>query len=155
MATAFKELTIARAHEGYRSGEFTSRQVVEYYLDRIARLDKDENGPKLNAILAMSPTALAEADELDLHLQKTSTLQGPLHGIPVVVKDQADTKGITTTYGSVVAKNNVPSEDATLITKLKESGAIVLAKTAMPGKRRASDSKVPVTDLIYRLGGIL
>lgn len=137
MATALKELTIARAHEGYRSGKFTSRQVVEYYLERITQLDKDENGPKLNAILAISPTALAEADELDSHLKTSSTLKGPLHGIPVAVKDQADTKGITTTYGSVVAKDNVPSEDATLVAKLKQSGAIVLAKTAMPGKRHA------------------
>ncbi len=133
MDTQLKELTVARAHDGYRSGKFTTRQVVEYHLERIQKLDKADSGPHLNSILAVSSTALAEADALDAHLKTTSELKGSLHGIPVVIKDQADTKCLTTTYGSIVAKDNVPSEDATLVAKLKAAGAIVLAKTTMPG----------------------
>ncbi|KIW42117.1 uncharacterized protein PV06_05702 [Exophiala oligosperma] len=132
MALQFRELTISKAHDGYRSGNFTARQVVEYYLDRIQRLDKDASGPNLNSILAVSSTALAEADALDTHLKSTSSLKGSLHGIPVVIKDQADTADLTTTYGSIVAKDNVPKEDAALVAKLKAAGAIVLAKTTMP-----------------------
>ncbi|KAK6380102.1 hypothetical protein LTS17_005290 [Exophiala oligosperma] len=132
MALQFRELTISKAHDGYRSGNFTARQVVEYYLDRIQRLDKDASGPNLNSILAVSSTALAEADALDTHLKSTSSLKGSLHGIPVVIKDQADTADLTTTYGSIVAKYNVPQEDAALVAKLKAAGAIVLAKTTMP-----------------------
>ncbi|KAJ9633875.1 hypothetical protein H2204_006661 [Knufia peltigerae] len=132
MALQFRELTISKAHDGYGSGNFTARQVVEYYLDRIQRLDKDASGPNLNSILAVSSTALAEADALDTHLKSTSSLKGSLHGIPVVIKDQADTADLTTTYGSIVAKYNVPKEDAALVAKLKAAGAIVLAKTTMP-----------------------
>ncbi|KIW20711.1 hypothetical protein PV08_01288 [Exophiala spinifera] len=132
MASELRELTVLAAHDGYKSGRFTARQVVEYYLDRIQRLDKDPNGPNLNSILAVSTTALAEADALDAHLKSTSSLKGGLHGIPVVIKDQADTKGLTTTYGSIVAKDNVPKEDAALVARLKAAGAIVLAKTTMP-----------------------
>jgi Asp-tRNA(Asn)/Glu-tRNA(Gln) amidotransferase A subunit family amidase len=133
MDAQLKELTIARAHDGYRSGKFTTRQVVEYYLERIQKLDKADSGPNLNSILAVSDIALAEADALDTHLKTTSELKGSLHGIPVLIKDQANTKGLTTTYGSVVAKGNVPNEDATLVAKMKAAGAIVLAKTTMPG----------------------
>lgn len=136
MAASLTELTITEAQKGYLERKFTARQVVEYYLDRIQRYDKEDAGPKINSILAVSSTALAEADVLDSHLQSTSSLKGPLHGIPVVVKDQANTKGIPTTYGSIIAKDNVPEEDATIIAKLKAAGAIILAKTTMPGESR-------------------
>ncbi|KAK5195664.1 hypothetical protein LTR92_004604 [Exophiala xenobiotica] len=132
MDAQLKELTVARAHDGYRSGKFTTRQVVEYYLERIQELDKADSGSNLNSILAVSDAALAEADALDTHLKTTSEFKGPLHDIPILIKDQANTKGLTTTYGSVVAKDNVPNEDATLVAKLKAAGAIVLAKTTMP-----------------------
>ncbi|KIV77332.1 hypothetical protein PV11_09136 [Exophiala sideris] len=132
MDASFKELTIARAHDGYRSGDFTARQVVEYYLQRIQKLDKSAGGPHLNSILGVSTTSLSEAEALDEHFKSTSALKGSLHGIPVVVKDQAATKGLVTTYGSIVAKDYVPAEDATLVAKLKAAGAIVLAKTTMP-----------------------
>ncbi|KIW74471.1 hypothetical protein Z517_12411 [Fonsecaea pedrosoi CBS 271.37] len=132
MDTSLKELTIARAQKGYRDGTFTARQVVEYYLHRIKTIDQADDGPKLNSTLAVSSPALAEADALDAHLKSTSELKGPLHGIPVVVKDQASTKGLTTTYGSIVAKDYIPEQDATLVAKLKAAGAIILAKTTMP-----------------------
>jgi Asp-tRNA(Asn)/Glu-tRNA(Gln) amidotransferase A subunit family amidase len=85
-------------------------------------------------LLAQSGTALEEADKLDAHFKDTGTFIGPLHGIPVIVKDQAETKGIATTYGSIIAKNHVPLEDSTVVKKLKDAGAIILAKSTMPGK---------------------
>ena len=88
----------------------------------------------LNAILAISETALDEAEELDRYWINRNNLIGPLHGIPVIVKDSIATAGLTTTYGSVKAKGNVPEQDATIITKLKEAGAIILAKSTMPGR---------------------
>jgi amidase len=128
-----EELTIASAHAAYKAGTYTCHDLVSAYFARIKSLDTDPNGPHLNSILAQSSTALDEASALDAHLSKTGELLGPLHGIPVVVKDQAQTKGLVTTYGSVAAKDHVPSEDATVVKKLKTAGAVVLAKTTMPG----------------------
>ncbi|ETN43035.1 uncharacterized protein HMPREF1541_02193 [Cyphellophora europaea CBS 101466] len=125
-----EQLTIAKAHEGFRSGSFSSHALVSYYLGRIEALDKA--GPKLNAILAISPSALQDAAALDQYLKERGELKGPLHGIPVLIKDQAATAGLETTYGSVAAKGHIPKEDATLVKKLRGAGAIVLAKTSMP-----------------------
>lgn len=126
-----EELTVNRAHESFHLGTFTAQELASYYLDRIQSIDR--SGPSLNGILAISSTAVAEAEDLDKHLSETGEFKGPLHGIPVIVKDQAATKGLTTTYGSVKAKDNVPTEDATLVRKLKDAGAIVIAKSSMPG----------------------
>ena len=65
-------------------------------------------------------------------MRKTGKLSGPLHGIPVAVKDQAETKGLATSFGSIALKGYVPTEDATLVVKLKEAGAIILGKTTLP-----------------------
>ena len=124
------ELTIAKAHQAYSNGDYTCKDLVQAYLARIEAIDK--NGPTLGAILALSSTALQEADALDKHYQTTKEHTGPLHGIPVLLKDQAETAGLVTTYGSIVAKDNIPSSDATVVRKLKAAGAIVLAKTSMP-----------------------
>lgn len=132
MTDPLRELTVDKAHEGYKSGSFTIRQVVQYFLDRIESVDK--NGPKINSILGVSSTALAEADELDAQLKSSGQLRGSLYGIPVIVKDQAATKDLATTYGSITAKDNIPTVDATVIAKLKAAGAIILAKSTMPGK---------------------
>lgn len=125
-----EELTIEKAHQGFQAGSFSCRDLISYYLQRIDTVDRA--GPKLNAILAISPTAQQEADSFDAHLKATGKLKGPLHGIPVVVKDQAATAGLTTTYGSVAAKDHIPAEDATLVKKLRDAGAVILAKTTMP-----------------------
>ncbi|KAF2670262.1 amidase [Microthyrium microscopicum] len=123
------ELTIDQVHSAYKNGTFTCRQLVEAYLERIELLDK--NGPKLNAITAVSVFALDEADALDGKLKASGEFVGPLHGIPVIVKDQCDTIGIETTYGNITCKH-VPTTDATLVKKLKDAGAVVLAKSTMP-----------------------
>ena len=136
MASSIKldELTISQIHEAYKKGDYTCHELVQAYFDRIEAIDKQ--GPKLGAVLAISSTALEEADALDEQLKTSSKFIGPLHGVPVLLKDQAETKGLATTYGSIVARNckNVPTEDATVVKKLKKAGAVVLGKTTMPGK---------------------
>ncbi len=124
------ELTVEQAHAAFRDGSLTARALVEHYLGRIAGLDRE--GPQLNAVLAVSPTALDDADRLDAELARTGTLSGPLHGIPVVLKDQVETAGLTTTFGNELAADYVPERDATVVTRLREAGAVVLAKTTMP-----------------------
>jgi Amidase len=126
-----EELTVDKAHQAFRSGNFTALDLVIHYLERIDKIDK--SGPNLNGVLAVNLTAASEASALDKHLKETGDFKGPLHGIPVIVKDQAATAGLTTTYGSVKAQDNVPTKDATLVKKLKDAGAVVLAKSTMPG----------------------
>lgn len=124
-----QELTISQAQQGLRAGSFTARDLAAAFLDRIDKLDK--HGPRFNSTMAISSTVLEEAAALDDYFQRHGCFKGKLHGIPVLVKDQADTKGIVTTYGSAVAQKNIPDEDATVVTKLKEAGALILGKTTM------------------------
>ncbi|RZK72757.1 MAG: amidase [Rhodococcus sp. (in: high G+C Gram-positive bacteria)] len=125
-----QEATIDSVQQAYRDGTATARDVVQAYLDRIAALDQD--GPRLNSVITVSDTALDDADALDRSFGLTGELAGPLHGVPVLVKDQAATAGIRTTFGNKNAANYVPTEDATAIKKLKDAGAIILGKTTMP-----------------------
>jgi amidase len=125
------ELTIDKIHSAYRNGTFNCRQLVAAYYERINSVDK--TGPKLNALVAHSTTALEEADTLDSYFKTSLKFVGPLHGIPIIVKDQCDTIGIETTYGNICCKH-VPTKDATLVKNLKTAGAVILAKSTMPGK---------------------
>jgi amidase len=119
------EATIEDVHNAYRSGRLTSHQLVQLYLDRIAAYDK--KGPGINAIITINPKALEEADRLDAAF-KTSGFVGPLHGIPVILKDQMDAKGMPTTLGSILFKEYYPDRDAFVSEKLRKAGAIILAK---------------------------
>lgn len=124
-----EEATIDGIHAAFAAGTLTAEALTAAYLDRIARLDAA--GPTINSVISTNPAALAEARALDAEFAATGTLR-PLHGIPVVVKDQVETKGIPTTFGSIAQDGYMPEADATAITKLKAAGAIILAKTAMP-----------------------
>ena len=124
-----EELTIAQAHNGFKTGTWTCEGLTRAFLDRIQTYDR--SGPCINSTLALSTTAIAEASALDEYYRTNGRFIGRLHGIPIVVKDQADTKGIETRYGSAAAKGNIPTEDAFVVKKLKAAGAIVLAKTTM------------------------
>ena len=104
-----QEATIDSVQQAYRDGTATARDVVQAYLDRIAALD--HAGPELNSVITVSETALDEADALDRAFAAT----GELHGVPVLVKDQAATAGIRTTFGNINAADYVPTEDATAI----------------------------------------
>src|SRR5690349_7008848 len=130
MAATFNllETTIADVHAAYRAGHLTARQLVDLYLERIDAYDK--NGPALNAIITVNPQAPAEADRLDA-AYKSSGFVGPLHGIPIVLKDQADAKGMPTTLGSLLFKDYYPDRDAFVVEKLKKAGAIILAKATL------------------------
>ncbi len=130
MAFRLEEATIDDIHGAFRSGELTCRRLVEMYLARIEAYDK--NGPELNAIITVNPKVRDEADELDRSFGRDGGFVGPLHGIPVLVKDQAETAGIRTTFGSVAFEGYVPEEDATAVRRLKEAGALILAKTNLP-----------------------
>lgn len=121
------EATIADIHRAFRSGKLTCRQLVEAYLKRIAAYDQVT---KLNAIVVINPNALAEADKLDAEFKRTKKLR-PLHGIPVIVKDNFDTKDLQTTGGSAALKGSIPLDDAFQVRKIREAGAIVLAKSNM------------------------
>src|SRR5213593_2563990 len=122
------ETTIDEVGRAYQSGQLTARQLVQLYLDRIEAYDK--KGPTINAIITVNPRALEEANRLDAAL-KTSRLVGPLHGVPIIIKDQADVKGMPTTLGSVLFKNYYPDRDAFVVEKLKKAGAIILAKSTL------------------------
>jgi len=122
------ETTIADIHSAIRSGQLTARQLVQTYLDRIEAYDK--NGPALNAIVTLNPKALDEADRVDAAF-KSSGFVGPLHGIPIIIKDQADAKGMPTTLGSLLFKDYYPDRDSFVVEKLKKAGAIILAKATL------------------------
>lgn len=123
------EATIADLQEAYAADAITVRDVVRAHLDRIAAYDR--KGPALGAIILNNPDALAEAERLDDHWRKTGTLAGPLHGIPVLVKDNYDVAGLQTTGGSAALIGWVPGRDATVVAKLRAAGAVILAKTTM------------------------
>lgn len=124
-----EEATIASLHEAILSGQTTCVAIVDAYLARIAAYDR--NGPALAAILAINPQARDIAARLDAHFARTGELTGPLHGIPVAVKDNYNTTDMPTSGGNVLFKDLVPPVESTLTRKLREAGAIILAKTNM------------------------
>jgi Asp-tRNA(Asn)/Glu-tRNA(Gln) amidotransferase A subunit family amidase len=126
---AVAEATIDDIHAAYRDGRATAVQVTQAHLDRIAAYDR--TGPALGAVIVTNPQALADAAALDAHLHKTGTMAGPLHGIPVLVKDNYDVAGLQTTGGSRALVGWVPARDSTVVAKLRAAGAVILAKTTM------------------------
>ena len=122
------ETTIDKVHAAYKSGQLNARQLVQMYLERIEAYDK--KGPAINAIITINPNALEEADRLDAAF-KASGFVGPLHGIPIIIKDQADSKGMRTTLGSLLFQDYYPDRDAFVVDKLKKAGAIILAKATL------------------------
>ena len=121
-----EEATIADVHRAMKEGRLTAHQLVQTYLDRIAAYDKA--GPRFNAVLILNSKALEEADRLDGILRK-SGLSGPLHGIPVFVKDAIATTDMPTAGGSLSLKGFVPRHEATIVSRLKAAGAIIMGKT--------------------------
>jgi len=122
------EATIDDIHAAYRAGILTARQLVQMYLDRIAAYDK--KGPAINAIISLNSAALEEADRLDAAFRRTGFV-GPLHGIPVIMKDQADIKGMPTTLGSALFKDYMPERDCFVVSELKKAGVIFLGKATL------------------------
>ncbi|MDZ4762855.1 MAG: amidase [Alphaproteobacteria bacterium] len=109
------------------SGATTSEKLTQFYLDRIAAVD--DSGPMLNAVIALNPDALAHARELDAR-RAAGTLLGPLHGVPVLIKDNIETLDeMATTAGSLALKDNITHRDAPLVARLRAGGAVILGKT--------------------------
>lgn len=125
-----EETTIETVHGALRAGQITVRELVAAYLRRIET--HDQQGAALNAVVTTNPRALAEAAALDESFGRSGQLQGALHGIPVLLKDNIDTADLPTSYGSVAFATHLPPRDATVVTRLRAAGAIVLGKTTLP-----------------------
>jgi Asp-tRNA(Asn)/Glu-tRNA(Gln) amidotransferase A subunit family amidase len=122
------ETTIGDIHRAYRSGALTPRRLVQMYLDRIDAYDK--KGPAINSVIYLSDRALVEADQLDAAFRKFGPV-GPLHGIPILIKDQVDVAGMPTTLGSVLFEGYMPAGEAFVIKQLRKAGAIFLGKVTL------------------------
>ena len=122
------EASIADIHRALREGRLTCRQLVDSYLARIEAYDKQ--GPALNAIVVVNPGIRAEADEMDRRY-RASGPAGPLHCVPVIVKDNFDTVGLQTAAGSLSLAGFVAEKDAYQVGRIKEAGALVIAKSNM------------------------
>jgi len=123
-----REATIADINRAFDNGALTSEKLVQLYLNRIQAYD--EQGPKLNALISINPNALARARELDQERQQKGP-RSPLHGIPIILKDNYDTADLPTAAGSVLLQGSLPADDAFTVQKLREAGAIILAKANM------------------------
>jgi Asp-tRNA(Asn)/Glu-tRNA(Gln) amidotransferase A subunit family amidase len=122
------EATIAQVHDAMKAGRLTCRELVGSYLKRIEAYDK--NGPAINSIVIVNPEVEKQADDLDRRFAQ-SGLTGPLHCVPVIVKDNFETKGLQTTDGALAFAGYLPDKDAFEVKRVKEAGALVLAKSNM------------------------
>ena len=122
------EATIDDIHAAFRAKQLTCRTLVELYLRRIEAYDK--TGLRLNAVQTVNPHALQDADRLDTAFASKGPV-GPLHCIPTLVKDQVETSDMPTSFGSVLFKDFVPRRDATVVARLRNAGAVIVAKTTM------------------------
>ena len=120
------ELSLAAARDRMIAGTLTARALTQAYLDRIAIVD--DGGPQLNAVIEISPSALKDADALDAE-RKAGRVRGPLHGIPVLLKDNIDVAGLVNSAGSLAMATHKPRQDAFIVTRLREAGAVILGKT--------------------------
>src|SRR5688500_11909878 len=121
IAFALEEATIESIQAALLSKELSVAELVGSYLERIEQID-----PQLNSIVTTSETALQRAEQLD------SEPRGPLHGVPVVLKDNINTHDMPTAYGSVAMKGFRPPQDATVAHRLRDAGAVIIAKTTLP-----------------------
>jgi len=153
--------TIADINRAFNAGTLTAEQLTEAYLARIAAYDKQ--GPTINAVIALNPNALEQARALDAE-RRAGRVRGPLHGIPIVLKDNFNTRDLPTTGGSQLLEGSIPPADAFVVRKLRDAGAIVLAKTNLSefasGGGSVIGSKDPavlragqITDGFSSLGG--
>jgi len=121
------ETTIDELQQKMKSGAMTSRSITQLYLKRIESIDK--SGPAINSVIQVNPDALAIAETMDAE-RKSGKVRGPLHGIPILIKDNIDTADkMMNTAGSIALEGNYPSTDAFIVKKLREAGAVILGKT--------------------------
>jgi amidase len=120
------ELSVLDAQQKMAGGELTSRALTQAYLDRIQTIDRQ--GPMLNSVIEVNAAALQDADRLDAE-RAAGKLRGPLHGIPVLLKDNIDAVGMANSAGSLALADHRPQQDAFLVTRLRAAGAVLLGKT--------------------------
>lgn len=123
-----EEATIDQVHDAMKAGRLTCRALVDQYLKRIDAYDK--NGPAINSIVLVNPDVEKEAGDLDRRFAQ-SGLTGPLHCVPMIVKDNFETKGLRTSNGALAFAKYIPDKDGFLVKRVKEAGALVLAKSNM------------------------
>src|SRR5215213_10937299 len=121
-----ERVTVAHLQAKMAAGQLTSVQATRAYIDRIAAVNA--RGPGLNAVRLVNPRALQDASLLDLE-RATGKVRGPLHGVPVLVKDNLDVAGLPTTAGNVALQNSVPDKDSTVVARLRAAGAVIIGKT--------------------------
>lgn len=123
-----QDVGIAELGARMQRGELDSRRLTQAYLDRIAAVD--HAGPTLNSVLAINPDALAEATALDAE-RRAGRVRGPLHGVPILLKDNIDATPMATTAGSLALADHRPARDAFLVQRLRAAGAVILGKTTL------------------------
>jgi amidase len=122
-----EEVTIGELQAGMKSGRWTARAIAQKYLARIHEIDK--RGPAINSVIELNPDALAIADQLDKE-RRAKGARGPLHGVPVLIKDNIDTADrMTTTAGSLALLGSSPLKDSFIVQRLRAAGAVILGKT--------------------------
>ena len=135
--------TIRDLQAAFQKGTLTSEKLTQIYLGRIAAYDK--HGPAINAIITLNPNALAEARALDAE-RKAGKVRGPLHGIPIVLKDNFNTFDMPTTAGSQLLDGSIPPADGFLTKKLRDAGAIIIAKVNLSEFAGGGGSTAGATD---------
>lgn len=151
-AITVETATIADLQAAFEKGTLTAEKLTQIYLARIEAYDK--SGPKINAVITLNPNALAEARALDAE-RKSGHVRGPLHGIPVVLKDNFNTADMPTTAGCQLLAGSIPPADAFLTKKLRDAGAIILAKVNLSEFAGGGGSVAGATDpAVLRAGFI-
>lgn len=125
-AVSVEDVDIATLQARMQRGDLTSEALTAAYLQRIAAID--DAGPRLNAVLALNPDALGQAAMLDAE-RRAGRVRGPLHGIPILLKDNIDATPMPTTAGSLALVDHRPAQDAPLVARLRDAGAVILGKT--------------------------
>jgi amidase len=119
-----EEATAAQLQDWMTSGRYSARQIAQLYLDRIEQIDR--RGPTLRSVIEVNPDALSIADALDKERAQQGP-RGPLHGIPILIKDNIDTGDrMSTTAGSLALEGSHPARDAFVVAKLREAGVVIL-----------------------------
>ncbi len=122
-----EELTIFEMQQEMSAGELSARQLTEQFLTQIEAIDRQ--GPRLNSVIELNPDALTIAQTLDQE-RAQGKMRGPLHGVPILIKDNIDTADhMTTTAGSLALEGSIPIQDAFLVAQLRQAGAVLLGKT--------------------------
>jgi amidase len=147
-----KSATIADLNAAFKQGTLSAEKLTELYLARIAAYDKQ--GPAINAVISLNPNALAEAKALDAE-RKAGKIRGPLHGVPMVLKDLYNTFDLPTTAGSQLLAGSVPPADAFVVKKLREAGVIILAKVNMSEFASGGGSVIGATDPAILKAGVV